>query len=96
MMLMSVCKGAGPDSFPTDWPDDNLTENASFLAFVEYAVNQALDPYRSAGAHGGVRVISPTSLHVHNPSHGACTNQQETLALLYMQTATAVDESKGC
>lgn len=46
----------GPDSFPTDWPDDNLTENASFLAFVEYAVNQALDPYRSAGAHGGVRL----------------------------------------
>ena len=61
MMLTSVCKGAGPESFPTDWPDDNLTENASFLAFVEYAVRQALDPYRSIGGHGGVRVTSPTS-----------------------------------
>ncbi len=61
MMLTSVCKRAGPESFPTDWPDDNLTENASFLAFVEYAVRQALDPYRSAGGHGGVRVNSPTS-----------------------------------
>ena len=47
---------AGLESFPAEWQDGNLSENDSFLSFVDYAVKQALEPYRSAGGHNGLLV----------------------------------------
>ena len=42
------------DDWPADWPDSDLTSNDSFLSFVEFAVREALRPYRSG--HSGVQV----------------------------------------
>ncbi|DBB04664.1 hypothetical protein WJX77_006462 [Trebouxia sp. C0004] len=77
----------GPESFPTDWPDDNLTENASFLGFVEYAVRQALDPYRSAGGHAGVRLTKE--------KHGQILKKCQAKIVSAEQQAAAERARKG-
>ena len=33
-----------------------MTKNDSFMSFVDFAVKQALEPYRTAEGHGGVQV----------------------------------------
>ncbi|KAL0033139.1 hypothetical protein WJX79_005261 [Trebouxia sp. C0005] len=77
----------GPESFPTDWPDDNLTENASFLGFVEYAVRQALGPYRSTGGHAGVRLTKE--------KHGQILRKCQAKIVSAEQQAAAERARKG-
>ena len=42
--------------WPVDWPDANLTSNQSFLSFVEFAVRQALQAYRTSTGHDDIQV----------------------------------------
>lgn len=53
---MPSCILAGLESFSADWPDANLTENDSFLSFVDCAVRQSLEPFRLGHGHNGLLV----------------------------------------